>query len=302
MTLNTETELLWLQQGNLRVGIVPALGGSLQSFSLERQGKRYQLFRPASARALAQGQPTDMAMFPMLPYCNRIPGNRIRLGQRTWPVSANMEGDPWNCHGSAWQQPWHCTAQSPAKVVLELHQQLPPYHYHASQSFHLHPDGLEVHMAVRNLAEEAMPFGMGLHPYFLRHEAMRLQMRSSHFWLASPDSLPTVRIATPPELDYRSPRPLPDSWRDNAYEGWDGYFCLDNPAQGWRLECHAEDCFAHLMIYAPTGANFFCLEPMSHRLGVFAEEGATNAGKRVLAPEESWQASLRFTVTQTGAR
>ena len=58
-----------LRHGPLHARVLPALGGALGSFDIERAGSRQNLLRPAPDDA---DDPLQTACFPMAPFCGRI--------------------------------------------------------------------------------------------------------------------------------------------------------------------------------------------------------------------------------------
>ena len=131
-------ELTELTAGPLSIGLAPAIGGSLAYF---RHGAA-DLMRPLSLADLEAGNVLGAAMFPMLPYANRIGSNGFDFGGRRWTFSANSPPNPLTLHGSGWQSVWRVERED-GGVTLSLERLAPdePYSYHAAQRFALSPEG-----------------------------------------------------------------------------------------------------------------------------------------------------------------
>jgi aldose 1-epimerase len=296
----SETGILQLKAGELSLGLVPEIGGSVAHF---RVGKT-DLMRPLSPEDAAARNVLGVAMFPMVPYANRIAGNAFEFGGRTWVFAPNNPPERFNVHGTGWQLPWRAE-QRPEGVLLSLEHIAPsePYSYAAAQLFALSAESLRVTMSLTNRGSVAMPFGFGLHPWFTRDPDVRLKFAAAHFYMEGPQGIATERLATPPELDFASGRSLPGTWRNNDYGGWDGMAEIRFPSRGWGLRITADPLFGHLMLYADPARPYFCLEPQSNAPCAFNHlaSGQADGGAIVLAPGQSVSGTITFTPFQLRA-
>lgn len=286
--------MIELTAGELSLGLVPEIGGSLAFF---RRGG-IDLMRPLSGQDRAAGSVLGVAMFPMVPYANRIAGNAFEFGGTTWRFAANNPPERFNVHGTGWHAPWTAETRD-GGVLLSLEHIAPdePYSYHATQRFELAPDGLQVTMTVTNRGPVPMPFGFGLHPWFKRERDVELEFTAGHFFMEGPEGVPTERLATPPELDFSVSRPLPDTWRNNDYGHWDGVATLRFPSHRLGLTIKASPVFGHLMLYADPARPYFCLEPQSNAPCAFNRIAAGRAeglGVIVLDPDQTAEGTIGF--------
>ena len=136
-----------------------------------------------------------------------------------------------------------------------------------------------------------MPAGLGLHPYFPRRPGARLWARVGGVF-PGPD-LP----ASPPPTgwnwneDQRIDAPV-----DHQFDGWGGLARVTWPDLGLVLEMSSEVRF--LVVYAPPGEAYFCVEPVGHQLNaVNLSSGGGGHGMTVLAPGERVSIRVRFAVT-----
>jgi len=288
------SEPIALNAGDLSVGLVPEIGGSLAYF----RHRGIDLMRPLSSADLAAKNVLGVAMFPMVPYANRIAGNAFDFGGRTWRFAANNPPESFNVHGTGWHSAWS-TEEAPGGVLLTLDHiaSAEPYSYRATQLFAIDGAALRVTMTLTNRGPVAMPFGLGLHPWFDRDPDVSLQFRASHFFMEGPENIATERLATPPELDFAAGRPLPDSWRNNDYGGWNGTAEIRYPSRGVGLRMEADPIFGHLMLYADPARPFFCVEPQSNAPCAFNHLGTAKGetmGSFVLQPGETASGAIRF--------
>jgi aldose 1-epimerase len=286
--------MIELSAGPLTIGLVPEIGGSLAYFRIDG----VDLMRPLSPTDLAAKNVLGVAMFPMVPYANRIAGNSFEFGGKTWRFEPNNPPERFNVHGTGWHLPWQ--AQRDAKgILLSLEHTAAdePYSYRATQHFSLTPESLTVELQLTNKGAVPMPFGFGLHPWFERGEKTELAFRAGHFLMEGPEGIATERLAMPPELDFAAGRALPDTWRNNDFGGWDGTAEIHFPERGIGLRIEADPVFGHLMLYADPQKPFFCVEPQSNAPCAFNRMNGAYGdtfGARVLAPGESLEGTIRF--------
>ncbi len=291
------SDLLVLRAGGLEAALVPGIGGSLAW--LRRAGA--DVMRPLSEERRAAGDVLGTAMFPMMPIANRIAGNAFRFGGALHEVAPNNPPERFHVHGDAWRRPWAVAeARSDrATLVLEGGGGPVPHRYRAWQAFALEPEALSVRLAMENSGPVPMPFGMGLHPWFPRDPDVTLRFRACRFHLEEPDHVSGDAVTLPPELDFADDRPLPGSWRNNGYGGWDGEAALRFPSRKVRLRMRADPVFGHLMLYADPARPFFCLEPQTNASGALNRPGGIDdprQGVVVLGPGARMEGTVRFEV------
>ncbi|MDQ0473976.1 aldose 1-epimerase [Labrys wisconsinensis] len=286
-----------IRRGPLSAGFAPEIGGSLAFLRVDHGGGAVDLMRPLGPEAQARRDPIGVAMFPMVPYANRIAGNSFRFAGRSFRFEPNNPPERFNVHGTGWRRPWQVTESGTDAIRLTLAVTDPAlYSYEASQTFTLDAAGLAVVTAVVNRGAVPMPFGLGQHPWFPRDPGVTLRFAATHFWLEGPDGVPSDRIGLPPELDFAAGRELPAGWRNNCYGGWSGEAEIGFPARGLGLRITADPVFGHLMLYADPTKPFFCLEPQSHAACAFNRLDGTepDLGVIVLQPGEAASGTLRF--------
>ena len=288
--------MIELRAGALSLGIVPDIGGSVAFFRVGRT----DVMRPLSGTDRGSGDVLGTAMFPMVPYANRIAGNQFSFGGAEWQVHPNNPPERFNVHGSGWRASWSAERTCPDETWLTLERDAPPdpYRYRAVQHFKLTPETLAVTMTLTNRGSRPMPFGFGLHPWFERDDDTTVMFRAERFWLEGPDGVATEPVTLPRELDFGDGRRLPPTWRNNGYGGWDGMAEIGFPAKGLGLRIAADPVFKHLMLYADPAKPFFCLEPQTNAPCAFNRIGQVvdaALGIIVLDPGQSTAGTVSFT-------
>lgn len=291
-------EIHTLQSGRQRLCVMPELGGSIASWDWQRDDKWLPLFRPWDERA---ADLYTTACFPLLPWSNRITEGGFEFNGQKHAVQANRAGEPYPIHGDSWLQAWTVGTQAEDRMTLELESARfggNPYVYSARQLLTLRENSLEIELRVTNTGDEPLPFGLGLHPYFLHDAQTRLQFRSRGVWMSGADPIPTgFARKLPLSWDYNRPAPLEGPLVDNCFEGWDGLAMIEDPSRGLRLQMHTTDRSGYALMYRPPGLNYFCLEPITHPIDAF--HMPNRPGLIELAPGEDMVLLTRFSVCET---
>ncbi len=159
----------------------------------------------------------------------------------------------------------------------------------------LTPDGLHAEMVLRNAGDSAMPAGGGFHPYFARTPGMRVQFEADTVWPVDAGEVATGRQPISRREDFRDAHPLPAESFSVYYSGW-RQLAEVRHASGAVLTLRADDPLDHFILHAPGGADYFCLEPVSHVADAInlAAQGWDGTGLRALAPGEALHLRMRL--------
>ena len=275
--------MLTLTAGESSLVLMPEQGGTLLGWT--RSATR--LLRHAAPEAVVLGDAREAAAFPLVPYSNRIANGRFTFAGIPHQLALNFGLHPNSIHGVGWQRPWQVTRTAADAATLALPHapdQGWPFAFTAEQHIHLTPDSLEVGFALTNRHAGPAPAGLGLHPFFPRAGAS-LRFNAGTVWRNGPTMLPTGETAIPPDWDHHTPRAVGSVVLDNCFAGWDGIATLAWPDR--TLTLAASNIFRHLVVFTPPGADFFCVEPVSHR-----NDAINHGGMAVLAPGETLRGSI----------
>lgn len=288
-----------LRSGPLECVLCPGIGGSIGRLSYDAGDRTVALLRPASAAAMASGPADGLGCFPLVPFSNRIAGGRFRFGDRSVALPCPPPHAPHAIHGHGWSAPWRVVRAEAAGAVLEYRHTADawPWDYRAIQTVTLSPDGLTMTLAVINESDAPMPAGFGLHPYFVKPRGTVLTARTGGVWRNGPTLLPTERAPPPPAWDFAAGRAMDTVTLDNGFFGWDGTAALAWPALGLRLLLRADAVFGHLVVYAPPGEDYLCVEPVSHMTDAVNRPEEPDHGMAALAPGARLEGTIAVTVT-----
>lgn len=220
--------MIVLQNGAARLELSPEIGGAVRRFTLEGR----DILRPVPERAT---DVLDLASFPLVPFCNRIPNGRFDFEGREVTLPPNLGDHPHALHGQGWQRPWTVERLEGGEAVL-AYDHPPgdwPWAYRAEQHFVLNPSGLWMGLSVTNRGDQAMPAGLGFHPYFPRRPGERLQAAVDGVWMIDETVLPTVHHAGAWGPDWAAGADVQGDERliDHCYTGWTQRAELSAPDQ-----------------------------------------------------------------------
>ncbi len=284
-----------LRSASVEAVVLPEAGGGLAAFEWIAAGRRIPLMRPL-APGIDDPDPNQLACYPLVPWSNRIGRGRFDFAGRTWRIAPNYPGEPYPIHGEGWLLPWRTVAHAGESIVLELDRSDgSPFAYSARLRYALDGDTLAVELAVENRSDEAMPYGLGLHPWFERTPGVTLHAPARGMWIAGPDVLPVSHTVPPDDVDFGRPRALPNRLVDNCFTGWNGVADVAWPDRGVALQIESKPRLEYYVCFCPVGKPLFCFEPVSHPIDAFnLPEPYIRAGLTVLAPGEQTAIRVMF--------
>ena len=287
-----------LSNGNLTARI-STKGGIVLGFWWEHDEVRLPLLREApsdDADALASG------CYPLVPFGNRVRDNRFSFRGRDYRFQANTDWDRHYLHGEGWQAEWTVAQETAGSLDLSFHHaadEITPYSFAASQRFVLQDDGFKLTLSVTNTGEDALPFGLGWHPYFPMTPKTTLLAPARKYWTEVDGWLPGEATDIPLDVDFSDPRGLPHRWVNNGFEDWCGEAQIVWPERQVRLSLTADPLFRHAFVFVSDTSfdpafqrDYFCFEPMSHLADGHNMTGLGDL--RVLEPGETLAGSIHM--------
>lgn len=233
--------------------------------------------------------------YPLLPYSNRLRNARLEHAGRVHSLPAHPATQPHTLHGVshtlAWEVLEHSTGQ--AMLACEYSGEHWPWPARFEQHYSLEGNRLNLELRLTNLGATAMPGGIGLHPYFQRHAGMTARVFVEKAWDIDAHYLPagtakTVRTTLEFSAEAQQELALYAS-------GWDGNLWLGYPSGSLLVTASAP--LTHFVAFAPAGAPYLCLEPVSHLADAFntPQQHWREQGTQVLEPGQTLSAELSFT-------
>ena len=272
----TEVELVTLRSGALRLELSPRIGGAISAFEwIGADGARSILRKCHTPLEKV----LDADCFPLVPYVNRIRGGAFTFRGRTVHLGANMAGNPSPLHGQGWLNPWQVESADVASAVL-TYDHSPgewSWSYRAEQHFALDDRGMSARLTCSNTSDEAMPCGLGFHPYFPCGPETRLDTHVECAWTVDEHVLPVAKVPAEGRYDLKE-RLVCGQGLDNGFGGWGGEARMTDP--GWPYE---------LALSSPQAKFFQLYSPPSG--GIFVAEPVTNANAALNRPAQDWPAA-----------
>ena len=292
-----ETVIL-LRAGRAEAGVAPHIGGSLTHFSWHDGARTTHWLRCSAAADRVDGTADRLACFPLVPFSNRIRDGRFTFRGRAVTLPLNQLPQAHAEHGHGWQAPWAVVAADGASVTLEYDHPADawPYPYRARQDIVLTEDALRITLSVENRGVEAMPVGLGLHPYFPSTPACSLAAAVDAMWATDDEVMPTRLVSADRRLGRTGGLPLAATPLDNAFTGWRHNAAIAWPERRARLVLDADTPLDFLVVYSPPGGDHFCVEPVSHCTDAFnlAAQGRDDTGLVTLEPGRTVATTVRF--------
>lgn len=285
-------KILTLESEHWHLELLPALGGSV----LNLLGRGAGAWRPVlrMVHPLSVQSSSQTASFTLAPYSNRIRDARFQFQGHEVQLRPTRGG--LTQHGDVRNRPWQLEAEGPDHATLTFDgRTVPdlnwPWPLTLRLKYQLDGAALHIGLSLTNVADSAMPAGLGLHPYFVRRDAdgtdPTVCLRAARVYDVDASLLPRA-AARPvdPALDFRAGRPVGEATIDRVYTDWDGEASLD--WGGRRLLLRADPLFSHAVLFsAPDGS--LAIEPVSNATDGFnlLARGVPGTGVRVLAPGET---------------
>lgn len=252
---------------DLQTRVTPGVGSNLVSFSVDG----VELIHYDEAGMLAGTSFTGA--FNMFPTPCRLDGCSYEFEGRR--ILQQKHGEKVFIHGlirdevmEYRQEPSSITSWidvTPSHPVYEGF----PFQCRFTLVHELGEDALTVRFALENRDTRNIPFGYGIHPFWRLHgEREEVAVRvPCDYTLDLKDLVPTggCTSVTNTALDLRQGRALSGLFIDNAYwrrePGATAELCLARLHK--KILFGASDLFSHMIVYAPEGQPFVCVENLT---------------------------------------
>ncbi|MDI2089991.1 aldose 1-epimerase [Commensalibacter oyaizuii] len=293
--------MLEIKSGDNRVGIYPALGGSI-AYWLRRD---IPVFYPIVNSHLASRSKQIIAAYPLLPYSNRIANGQFQFENRSYQLDLNAANGKDSIHGNAWQREWSLEALTEKTVTLSLTHEPNgefsgqwPFSYFAKIVYALSENGLAVHLSFKNTDHEKQPVGLGFHPYFPRRDQVEVGFTARSVWNNGTDGLPQGRMSIEGNWSFEKMQVLKkDTVLDNCYAGWDRFAFIRWKYSHAYLTMTCSQIFKHLVVFTPENQPYFTLEPASNMNNGINMPEISDRGLTILKPDQELRGDIFYSFT-----
>lgn len=142
-----------------------------------------------------------------------------------------------------------------------------PFTHRLLLEFSLSMDGIKVSYTIQNMGEREVPFGFGLHPFFMKlsgEDETYVTIPAYYVMDYTSDLLPTGRLIEVKNTiyDIRKGIQIGALDLDHVFTGiTEGEFAeIEYRGSGIKVTLSATKDFSHIVLYSPNGKNYFCIE------------------------------------------
>lgn len=286
--------MITLRRANATVTISPEHGGAIASYFWMVKEQRLDWLRP-TPEVTPDMPPNMFSCFPMIPFFGRIGNGRFSFSGQTITLLPTTPASPHAIHGHGWRRAWNVSRLEGNSLHLRYRHCANdwPWDYGAEYHMTLGDDGsLHQTLSLVNLSAEAMPAGLGLHPFFPRRGGECLQANVRSRWHYDADGTPLYAGQDSPVAEIQRKADVDCLAIDSVFEGWQGEATAFFPYGTVRISASPE--ISRAVIVARPGGNFFTFEPVTHISEAFnrAEEGDDQTGRTILSPNETLSISM----------
>lgn len=262
--------------------------------------------RPVLRPYIVEGsEPFDVlnaACFPMVPFAGRIEGNAFVFDERRYVLTPNTTLDKHVLHGDGWLGLWTVVEQTPTDVILafkHVADESSPFTYESQLIVSVVGGKLGMQLSAINRGPVALPFGLGLHPFFPLANNTTLQLNAEQCWDERDDHLPGKLSTIPEALDFSIPKAIPNGPNHVGFENWQESARLVIPEHDLQIDICSDNDPKRLQLFTPhfeadtkDAARYVCLEPMTHTCNAHNMTG--DFGLRRLGTDQSMRLSVEI--------
>ena len=286
--------MIEIRNNFIQLGILPETGGAIAY--LKYKGK--DILRPSQA---GEQEANQCSLFPMLPYTSFIQEGHFPYFGITRHVPKNCPFSRFPMHGDVWRSSLKVENTTENSILLSYRHDKSegfPFSYSAKVEYKLNQDTLMIIETLQNDASLPMPYGMGIHPFFVKDNDTSIQFEAAKIWFRGGDPILGHPYTAPTDLDFKSSKLVPANGANVSFGSWNSKAKITYPTKDIVIDILADNTFRHLILYAPKGKDFFCLEPVTNTPDAFnlASSGIVGTGIQSLGPKQTATGKIEFTM------
>jgi len=145
----------------IEVAVLPQAGARLHRL----RAFGHDLLRTPDDPAIHLADPFFWGAYVMAPWCNRIEAGPVRFASHRLHITPNFP-DGTAIHGQVYLRPW--AVENDGGLAVRMGGEGWPWPYEVRQRLVVSGAELRIELALTNLGRDAMPGGLGLHPWFVK--------------------------------------------------------------------------------------------------------------------------------------
>jgi aldose 1-epimerase len=275
---------------NTQVSIVPTIGNN--AFEMKVNGTNI-FWTPYQSLAEFKARPVHLGNPFLAPWANRLDGDAFWANGRKYLLNAELDnlhrdGNGLPIHGLLeYADRWEVVALEATEFGAYVTSRLEFWRYpdymaqfpfaHGIEITHRLEEGaLETHLALSNRAAAIMPLSVAFHPYLTLTDAPRdewsVRIPARELVVVDDRLIPTGARES---AGLSGLTPLRDRWFDTVFSGVDASDEFEVRGRRQRIALRFGPKYPVAVVYAPSGRDFICFEPMSGVTNAFnlAERG-----------------------------
>ncbi|KFC65802.1 Aldose 1-epimerase [Bosea sp. LC85] len=248
------------------LAVNPDYGANLTGLSWRHPaGADIEILRGCSDEALQPGLPSPVGCFPLAPFANRIDGGVFEHAGRRHILPMNRPEENVAIHGLSRFEPFEVVSQGEGSIALLHRHRGEVFAYDLLQEVAIERDGVVIRLEATNRGA-AMPFGIGLHPFFRQEAGARLRLTAAVRSQSDKRYLPLRFVAARTEPDFTEGSDLERlGGFDAHYACWKPRIAiLERPWADVAVAVSARGTFTNLHLFVGPDCDFVCIEPVSH--------------------------------------
>jgi aldose 1-epimerase len=240
--------------GRIEVEVIPEVGARIHRLRVD--GLDLLRTPPDARRHL--DDPYFWGSYPMAPWCNRVAAGQATVAGHDLDLPVTFS-DGTAIHGQVSRVPW--AEDGDASFRVQAGGDGWPWPYEVRQAIEVDDNSVVVQLRLTNLADDPMPAGIGLHPWFRRPIRVAIDAAGVHRSNLEPSARPEPVAG---RLDRRRLGTLPDGL-DAAWTGLaDPPVVLAWPAAGLRATFRVSPTVRYLVAASPGEIEAVAIEPQTH--------------------------------------
>jgi aldose 1-epimerase len=283
--VTSASEVVRIGDGPIEVEVLPGVGARLHRLRVDG----HDLLRTPPDLARHIDDPWFWGSYPMAPWCNRIAAGRTAVLGRDLDLPATFP-DGTAIHGQVSQAGW--TQVGVSSFRIRAGNDGWPWPYEVEQDFVVREHDVELGLRLTNLADEPMPAGIGIHPWFRRPVRVAILADAAYRSYAALDADPEPVEG---RFDRRALAELPDGLDACWTELAEPPIVLDWPDSGVRARVETAPPVPYVVAASPAEIDAVAVEPQTHApAGIRRLLNGEPGGLSVLDPGQSLAMTVRF--------
>jgi aldose 1-epimerase len=278
-------EIVRIGDGPVEIEVMPEVGARCHRLRVDGQ----DLLRTPPSHEHHVDDPWFWGSYPMAPWCNRVAAGRTAVAGRELDLPPNFP-DGTAIHGQVARAAWRQVGDASFRIRAGGGGW--PWPYEVEQDITVQEREFRLSLRLTNLADEPMPAGIGIHPWFRRPVRVAIRAKAVH-----PSNVASTTLPEPVDgrFDRQGIEELPDgldaAWTDLA----DPPIVLDWPGSGIRATVERSPSIRYVVAASPGEIDAVAVEPQTHAPdGIRRLQNGEPGALTLLDPGQTLAMTVRF--------